>query len=361
MNDDNRHAFVLAAYDNTSHYFRFSFENFSSASSSNEFGVMIDRDGKQNIFSSQTVIVDVEPKDEDDATERLKLNLTLTSHVPLPDLSWIAPGTMGPLSWIPILQCYHHVLSMRHDIHGSIKIGDYEQTNISGVGYTEKDWGSSFPSAWIWGQTNQWMNATSASLFFSFASVPWYFELELPGFLIVFEYNHQFYRFNTYLLSIIHDFSVNNSKKHISFTVYDILFQYKLVVTIDLTDANDALLLYGPRHGRMEKFVKEFLSDSILFDVQLSQLIYTNTNDRLIQKSYIESIVFEARAQHVAFEMNGDIHNLIEKCHLIYDHLYSWLFPFNRTFIKHFKMLIMALLMVSAFIFYRRSKSVVIK
>ncbi|CAF5127296.1 unnamed protein product, partial [Rotaria sp. Silwood1] len=76
-----------------------------------------------------------------------------------------------------------------------------------GVGYTEKDWGSSFPSAWIWGQTNQWMNATSASLFFSFASVPWYFGLELPGFLIVFEYNHQFYRFNTYLLSIIHDFS----------------------------------------------------------------------------------------------------------------------------------------------------------
>ncbi|CAF4862457.1 unnamed protein product, partial [Rotaria magnacalcarata] len=79
---------------------------------------------------------------------------------------------MGPYSWIPTMQCYHHVLSMKNTIHGSMQVNQNEKQTISGFGYIEKDWGNAFPSIWIWGQANQWelLPATSsASIFFSLA------------------------------------------------------------------------------------------------------------------------------------------------------------------------------------------------
>ena len=130
---------------------------------------------------------------------------------------------------------------------------------------------------WIWGQANQWENlpsTSSASLFFSFALIPWYFNLEFAGFLVVFEYNHEFYRFNTYLQSTVTDLSVDNTTNQVSFNVYDVLFQYKLHINTHCNELEDihSALLYGPRSGGMDKFVKEILAKNIYFDVRLSKL-----------------------------------------------------------------------------------------
>ena len=340
MNDDNRHAFIMVAYENTSHYYRFPFESFSS--STDEYIVKIDHD--RNVFSYDKLLLDLEPKDGDDATESFRMNLTLSSHAFIPDLSVIAPGTMGPYSWIPTMQCYHHVLSMKYQIDGS-----FGNVTTSAVGYLEKDWGNSFPSIWIWGQANQWENlpsTSSASLFFSLALIPWYFNLEFAGFLIVFEHNNQFYRFNTYLQSVVNDLSVDKNTNQVSFNIYDLLFEYKLHVSTHL-DGHESIKgapLYGPRNGRMEKFVQEILAKNVYFDVQLSKLIQNSTttpnkdaDDPFVQHGYSEEIIFQGRAQNVALEIEGNVNWLVEKFRQTYENIYPWNFSLIRSLFHYYK------------------------
>lgn len=356
MNDNDRHSFLIIAYRNRSHYFRFPFESFHSSSISDEFQINISEENndknRSNIFSANEIIVDVEPNNDDDATESIQMNITIFSNTRPKDLSWLTPGTMGPFSWLTIMQCYHHVLSMRHIIHGTIQFGQDPQTTVSGIGYLEKDWGQTFPSIWIWGQANQWISteSISASLFFSFAIVPVGLGVKLPGFLVIFEHNHQFYYFNTYLLSTVHELVVNNSTNQLLFVVHDLFFEYKLSVTVQLDDANSGILLYAPREGRMEKFVKEMLDSNVYFDVRLSKLIpvasIEENNDVFIRHAYEEHTLFEARTQHVAFEINGDINWLREQFSYIYGKTYSWCFSLIRILVEYYKLILFLLVTI---------------
>ena len=340
MNDDNRHAFIMVAYGNISHYYRFPFESFSS--STEEFIARID--DANNMFTYDKLSVNLRPQDDDDASESFRMKLTFSSHVFVPDLSVIAPGTMGPFSWIPTMQCYHHVLSMQFNVHGSVQINDDQAMTVSGTGYLEKDWGHSFPSSWIWAQANQWENlpstTSSASLFFSFALIPWYFNLEFPGFLIIFEHNGQFYRFNTYLQSIVNDLSIDKQTNRLSFDVYDIFFQYKLHVNTHF-NANETIngaMLYGPKKDRMEKFVQEILVKNLFFDVRLSRLTSTSSSssssssDPFTQHGYSEEILFDQRAHNIALEVTGDVDGLRDRFLAIYANIYPWQFFINRLF-----------------------------
>lgn len=365
MNDDDRHSFLIIAYGNKSHYFRFPFEAFRSSLITEEFRVNISREDQHenriNIFSANEIIVDVEPNKDDDATERIQMNITIRSKIQPKDLSWFLPGTMGPFLWMSILQCYHHVLSMRHDIHGTIQFGQDSQTDVLGIGYLEKDWGQSFPSIWIWGQANQWINASSvsASLFFSFAIVPIGFGLELPGFLVIFEHNNEFYYFNTYLLSIVHNLVVNNNTNYLSFTVYDIFFQYKLTVSIQFDDKNSGTLMYAPCQGRMEKIVKEMLDSNTYFDVHFSKLtlstrMINDDVDSSVQHEYQEHVLFQARTQHVAFEIHGDIIWLSEQFRYVYERIYSWCFSLVKILIQYYRFIL--LLIISLFVLLITSK-----
>lgn len=53
--------------------------------------------------------------------------------------SWSSPGIMGPFSFVPFMEYYHGILSMDHNIEGSLehngKIISFDQ----GKGYMEKD------------------------------------------------------------------------------------------------------------------------------------------------------------------------------------------------------------------------------
>ncbi|CAF3241489.1 unnamed protein product [Rotaria socialis] len=359
MNDSNRHSFIMIAYGNISHYFRFPYETISSATDEFHFTI----DNKKNIFSYDQLIVDVKPNNDDDATESFQLNLTLSSNLLVPDLFWILPGTMGPYSWIPTMQCYHHVLSMKTTIHGSMQMNQNAKQTISGIGYIEKDWGNSFPSIWIWGQANQWEHlpaTSSASIFFSLALIPWYFNLEFAGFLIVFEHNNEFYRFNTYLQSIIHDLMIDPDTHEISFDVYDVLFQYKLHVSSYSNGLNniDGALLYGPRSDRMIKYVKELLTKNIHFDVRLSKLVQNMTsnnddNNLFIKHGYYEEIIFQGRAQSVALEITGNVKWLSEKFRQAYENIYPWNFSLIRSIVMHYKLILTSILtmIIMSFIF----------
>ncbi|RPH94749.1 MAG: hypothetical protein EHM72_15400 [Calditrichaeota bacterium] len=107
-----------------------------------------------------------------------------------------SPGVMGWYAFMPFMECYHGVLSFDHTISGDLQI-DGEPVNFSGGrGYVEKDWGRSFPSAYIWMQSNHFA-AANISVMASVANIPW-LGSSFRGFIIGVWRDHRLLRFATY-------------------------------------------------------------------------------------------------------------------------------------------------------------------
>ncbi|HWS01713.1 MAG TPA: tocopherol cyclase family protein, partial [Prolixibacteraceae bacterium] len=97
--------------------------------------------------------------------------LEFSSLVPWPK-PWYSPGIMGPYSFVPFMECYHGIVSLNHSISGELLTGDRVLDFNQGRGYTEKDWGRSFPSAYIWMQSNHF-SLPGISVKASVARIPW--------------------------------------------------------------------------------------------------------------------------------------------------------------------------------------------
>jgi len=112
---------------------------------------------------------------------------------------WMSPGIMGWYSFVPFMECYHGLVSMDHRIEGQLMIRGDVHSFDDGRGYLEKDWGTSFPSCWVWLQTNHFSESEQPiSLFTSVARIPWlgkYF----VGFIVAFLWEGRMYSFATYL------------------------------------------------------------------------------------------------------------------------------------------------------------------
>ncbi|MFI3170809.1 MAG: tocopherol cyclase family protein [Eubacteriales bacterium] len=78
---------------------------------------------------------------------------------------------MGPFQFVKNMQCKHVIISMNHDIRGFIDVNG-EATELSGgTGYIEGDRGTSFPSEYLWTQTNFQYNGNH-SLMLASANIP---------------------------------------------------------------------------------------------------------------------------------------------------------------------------------------------
>jgi hypothetical protein len=122
-------------------------------------------------------------------------SLDLVGPTPWP-VTLISPGVMGWFAWIPFLQTYHGVLSLDHVIHGTLSVDGEAIDFDGGRGYIEKDWGHSFPDAWIWMQTNHF-DGPGTSLTASIATIPW-LGTSFRGFIIGLWHQGRLYRFTTY-------------------------------------------------------------------------------------------------------------------------------------------------------------------
>ncbi|WP_084626815.1 tocopherol cyclase family protein [Demequina aurantiaca] len=83
-----------------------------------------------------------------------------------------SPGIMGRYGWVPVMECYHGLVSFGHDLAGSLTLDGVEQTFDGGLGYIEKDWGRAFPAGYVWMQTNHFQ-MRGVSLSASIALIPW--------------------------------------------------------------------------------------------------------------------------------------------------------------------------------------------
>lgn len=152
----------------------------------NPFRVQIGR----SVFTENHIYIDI-------ADDRFSFQgeINLGDFHPI-ESSRIQPNIMGPFAYIPKMQCYHGVISMMHELTGSIKINGKQLDFSKGRGYIEKDWGNSFPKEYIWLHSNHFEN-NETSLFFSIAHIPFYIT-EFEGFICNLVVADKEYRFATY-------------------------------------------------------------------------------------------------------------------------------------------------------------------
>jgi tocopherol cyclase len=105
--------------------------------------------------------------------------------------SLLAPSSMGWYAYARFMECYHGIIVLDADCEGSIN----GAARRGGRFYLEKDWGSSFPRAWIWMQSNSFDRPASVS--FSVARVP-FRGREFSGFIAGLLLDGNLHRFATY-------------------------------------------------------------------------------------------------------------------------------------------------------------------
>jgi hypothetical protein len=190
-----RHAFVQVMFgDGRSHWFDLPWESFTSARDRFEltFGA--------NRFTQREIVLDLA-----DAGMSVRGTLALGAPAVWP-VRLLSPGIMGPFRFVPFMECYHGVLSMGHSVDGMLEADGQRLIFAGGRGYTEKDWGRSFPSAWVWAQSNGF-ESPGVSLTASIARIPWIgssFVGSIAGLMV----GERLYRFATYtgakLVSLAH-------------------------------------------------------------------------------------------------------------------------------------------------------------
>ena len=125
----------------------------------------------------------------------IKGELQLKNIVPWPK-TVLSPGIMGFFSYFP-MQTKHGIVSMNHDVLGRLEINNNTIFFEKGSkGYIEKDWGTSFPSSWIWMQSNHF-SEPELSFLFSVANIP-FLGRHFIGFLSAIWHKGDFYNLATY-------------------------------------------------------------------------------------------------------------------------------------------------------------------
>lgn len=185
-NGKDKHAFIqfFDAVTGETHYFRYSLSEFHSHKSKLDVKI-----GK-NRFCKEGVQLDLK-----NDKVRIKGKLRFSEIISYPRTLW-QPGIMGPFSFVPFMECYHGVVNIHQTISGSLQRNGQTMQFDKGYGYVEKDWGKSFPQAWIWMQSNHF-EKEDASFMFSVAAIP-FFRFRFTGFLCFLRIGDQFYRFATY-------------------------------------------------------------------------------------------------------------------------------------------------------------------
>lgn len=199
----------------------------------------------------------------------------------------VSPGAMGWFAWVPLMECYHGVVSMDHIIEGTLTL-DGQATDFSGGrGYIEKDWGRRFPLAWIWGQSNHF-EKEGVSLMMSVAVIPWlgkYF----GGFIIGFLHDGRLHRFATYNGSKIEALILRDHDVEV--TVVN--REYRLRVNALRSGGG---LLQAPTHSAMDRRIIETLNASI----------------HVVFEDLKGTVLFQGTGQHAGLETEGDLGNLVK-------------------------------------------------
>lgn len=201
-----------------------------------------------------------------------------------------SPGIMGWYAWVPFMECYHGVLSLDHEIEGALTVGGERVDFAGGRGYIEKDWGRSFPAAWVWLQTNHFAQPRT-SLTASVAMIPWVGRA-FRGFIIGLWHGQELHRFATYTGARVEKLTI--SENEVTWVVRD--RHHRLEMVAHRTQAG---LLRGPSEADMGMRVPETLQATVA--VHLSALAGGE-----------ERTLFEGTGRNAGLEVAGDLPRLLK-------------------------------------------------
>lgn len=182
-----------------------------------------------------------------------------------------SPGIMGPYAFAPFMECYHGIVSMDHAVSGNLLIGEEWVSFDGGRGYTEKDWGRSFPSAYCWLQTNHF-SAPGISLKASVAKIPW-IRKSFTGFIAGLWLQDRLYRFTTYNRSVLRKCFIN--EQQLSLVMENPTYRLEIEASRD-----GATSLASPILGVMEGRIEESMTSTVqvqLTDKRKRRLILADT------------------------------------------------------------------------------------
>lgn len=256
--NEDAHAFIQVLDANTSwsHYFKYDITSFHF--NEKKFEVVI----ADNYFSSKKMCLNL----SDDVLS-IQGELSFQNIIEYPKTR-IRPGIMGPYSFVPFMECYHCIVNIQHEIYGELMIGGKEIDFSKGYGYLEKDWGRSFPEAWIWFQSNHF-NEDDVTLMFSVAKIPW-LGRTFTGFLSFIRRKDKLYVFSTYTKAKITSLKYNNDKLRI--TIQD--KQYRMEISVVNSKGG---VLKAPKNGLMKREIVESIHAKVkvrLYD-RKGNMVYT--------------------------------------------------------------------------------------
>jgi hypothetical protein len=245
--EQTSHAFIqyLDGINATVKYFKYNLDDFENLSNKN-YEIRI---GK-NYFSVDQIQLDI---DQEDFT--IKGDLEYIDPIPWPK-KFLQPGVMGWFSYMPFMETYHGMVSMNHELRGTLTINREEVNFDKGKGYIEKDWGKSFPSAWIWTQSNHF-STPKLSFMFSIAKIP-FLGINFNGFLSALWYEGDFYKFATYTRAKVKSLEINPDNLQIA--VED--KKYRLEFEVAKKGIGTGLLK-APEEGVMSGHIAESINSKI--------------------------------------------------------------------------------------------------
>lgn len=274
---ETRHSFiqVFKSEDDEVHYHRYPYDAFKA--DKDQFRIQIG----PNSFTSKEVILAI----KDDLGE-VKGRLKFENLTPWP-VKIFSPGAMGWFAWVPFMECYHGVVSMDHRIQGKLNVNGELLDFSDGTGYTEKDWGKQFPSAWIWGQSNHF-DRPGVSLMMSVAVIPW-LGSSFGGFIIGLLFEGKIHRFATYNSSKVEKISLDDKEVNLVVRNRD----YRLTIRASRTEGG---LLQAPTKITMGRRIMETLNAKI--SIKLKKLA--------------GEVIYEGTGGNAGLETVGDMDQLID-------------------------------------------------
>ncbi len=244
LNQNDSHAFiqVINGINGVSEYVRFPLPDYKF-----DYNKGFLRIG-QSVFTQDYMTLNIE-------NERASVYGEIQYHnlIKYPQ-SIFSPGVMGWYSYVPFMECKHGIISVNHRLSGSLSIYDKLVRFDNGKGYIEKDWGTSFPEAWIWIQSNNF-SSERTSFFFSIAKIPWTGRFFI-GFISYLYYNNRFYLFSTYNGSGVTLVSWENEKVRITIDNK----KYKLHISTTRKSYGE---LRAPSRGEMSRKIKECINSEV--------------------------------------------------------------------------------------------------
>ncbi len=236
-----------------SHYVTFPIEMFQPEKE--PFGVVIG----DNRFSYDVLELNIECV----ATGSLQYSGRTPYHY-----SWRERGVMGWYGYVPFMETNHGLLSLDHRVDGSMDICGDVHVFQSGDGYIEKDWGSSFPSSWIWMQSNSF-EEKGDSFMLSTAVIPW-LGSSFIGHLAIIRIGGKTINLSTYKGGRIVEFK--KTEKRVKMTVQS----KSHTLQVDAVQG-DSVHLKSPQRGLMTGRTIESLSSTLkvtLTDKRKSTIVY---------------------------------------------------------------------------------------